>query len=105
MKCTVIFKVVKKMKIFSRYVLIFFSKTFKHRSIGSNEYPQFMFWSKNKKNRYTPANPSFFYIKVGFTGVYFSWTCCPDEFILCPLCCVSHSAICFGLMLTGWLPH
>ena len=26
---------------------------------GSNEYPQFMFWSKNKKNRYTPANPSF----------------------------------------------
>ena len=26
---------------------------------GSNEYPQTMFWSKNKKNRYTPANPSF----------------------------------------------
>ena len=25
---------------------------------GSNEYPQSMFWSKNKKNRYTPANPS-----------------------------------------------
>ena len=25
----------------------------------SNEYPQYMFWSKNKKNRYTPANPSF----------------------------------------------
>ena len=23
---------------------------------GSNEYPQSMFWSKNKKNRYTPAN-------------------------------------------------
>ena len=22
---------------------------------GSNEYPQSMFWSKNKKNRYTPA--------------------------------------------------
>ena len=22
-------------------------------------YPQFMFWSKNKKNRYTPAYPSF----------------------------------------------
>ena len=28
-----------------------------HRG-GSNEYPQSMFWSKNKKNRYTPANPS-----------------------------------------------
>ena len=26
---------------------------------GSNEYPQSMFWSKNKKNMYTPANPSF----------------------------------------------
>ena len=25
----------------------------------SNKYPQSMFWSKNKKNRYTPANPSF----------------------------------------------
>ena len=27
-----------------------------------------MFWSKNEKNRYTPAFPSFFYIKVGFKG-------------------------------------
>ena len=26
---------------------------------GSNEYPQSMFWSKNKKNRFTPAYPSF----------------------------------------------
>ena len=26
---------------------------------GSNEYPQSLFWSKNKKNRYTPAYPSF----------------------------------------------
>ena len=34
---------------------------------GSNEYPQHMFWSKNKKNRYTPAN-LFYYIKVGFRG-------------------------------------
>ena len=25
---------------------------------GSNEYPQPMFWIKNKKIRYTPANPS-----------------------------------------------
>ena len=29
-----------------------------HRG-GSNEYPQCMFWVKNKKIRYTPANPSF----------------------------------------------
>ena len=26
---------------------------------GFNEYPQSMFWSKNKKNRHTPAYPSF----------------------------------------------
>ena len=26
---------------------------------GSNEYQQSVFWSKNKKNRYTPAYPSF----------------------------------------------
>ena len=26
---------------------------------GSKEYPQSLFWSKNKKDRYTPANPSF----------------------------------------------
>ena len=26
---------------------------------GSNEYAQSMFWIKNKKNRLTPANPSF----------------------------------------------
>ena len=28
---------------------------------GSNEYPQSMFWSKNKKNRYTRAYPSLLY--------------------------------------------
>ena len=37
-----------------------------------------MFWSKNKKNRYTPINPNFFYIKVGFEGVHIAWTCFPD---------------------------
>ena len=41
---------------------------------GSNEYPQCMFWIKNKENRYTPAKPSFS-IKVGFKGVYLSRTC------------------------------
>ena len=41
---------------------------------GSNEYPQSMFWSKNKKNRYTPAYPSL----VGFKGVNITRTCFPD---------------------------
>ena len=49
---------------------------------GSNEYPQSMFWSKNKKNRYTPAYPSFANIKVGFKGVYITRTCFHDEKIL-----------------------
>ena len=48
------------------------------RQGGSNEYPQSMFWSKNKKNRYTPAYPQFFCIKVGFKRVYISRTCFPD---------------------------
>ena len=34
---------------------------------GSNEYPQSMFWNKNKKIRYTPASPSFLY-KNGVQG-------------------------------------
>ena len=29
------------------------------RRCVSNEYPQSMFWSKNEKNRFTPAYPSF----------------------------------------------
>ena len=36
-----------------------------------------MFWIKNKKIRYTPANPSFS-IRVGFKGVYISQTCFSD---------------------------
>ena len=37
-----------------------------------------MFWIKNEKIRYTPANPSFFYIKERFTGVYIIRTCFCD---------------------------
>ena len=36
---------------------------------GSNEYPQSMFLSKNKKNNVYPCKPRFYYIKVGFKGV------------------------------------
>ena len=35
---------------------------------GSNEYPQSMFWSKDKKNRYTPAYPNFCIYKIGVQG-------------------------------------
>ena len=35
---------------------------------GSNEYPQPMFLSRNKKNNIYPCKLQFYYIKVGFKG-------------------------------------
>ena len=57
---------------------------------GSNEYPQSMFWSKNKKNRYIPCKPQFYYTKVGFKGVYISWTCYPDWAYNVRSCSINH---------------
>ena len=45
---------------------------------GSNEYPQSMFWSKNKKKYVYPCIPQCCYIKVGFKGVYITRTCFRD---------------------------
>ena len=36
---------------------------------GSNEYPQSMSLSRNKKKNVYPYKPQFYYIKVGFKGV------------------------------------
>ena len=36
---------------------------------GSNEYPQSMFLSRNKKYNIYPCKPQFYYIEVGFKGV------------------------------------
>ena len=36
---------------------------------GSNEYPQSMFLSRNKKNNVYLCKPQFYYVKVGFKGV------------------------------------
>ena len=36
---------------------------------GSNEYPQSMFLSKNKKYNVNHFKPQFYYTKVGFKGV------------------------------------
>ena len=36
---------------------------------GSNEYPQSMFLSRNKKNNIYPCKPQFYYIKIGFQRV------------------------------------
>ena len=63
-----IFKAVK-MKIFDRKILILFLFLLQNihcgytleppRRGGSNEYPQCIFWTKNKKIRFTPAYLSF----------------------------------------------
>ena len=39
------------------------------RQGGSNEYPQSMFLSRNKKNNVYPYKFQFYYIKVGFKGI------------------------------------
>ena len=48
--------------------------------VGTNEYPQSMFWIKNKQTTciFTPLVPKFFYLKVGCKGVYITWQCFPD---------------------------
>ena len=38
---------------------------------GSNEYTQSLFWSKNKKNKYTSAYPSFAIYILGMRGTLF----------------------------------
>ena len=45
---------------------------------GSNEYPQSMFLSRNKKNNVYPCKPQFYCIKVGFKGVKFIQACFRD---------------------------
>ena len=72
-----------KIEKFMRIFFIFFLFLLKNidcgysleppRQGGSNEYPQSMFLSKNKKNRYTPANPSFAIYKSGVQGgIYYT---------------------------------
>ena len=65
---TEIFKVVKNEKFQQKFLdnFLIFAQNIDcgytlepPRRGGSNEYPQSMFWSKNKKNSYTPAYPSF----------------------------------------------
>ena len=60
MQYTEIFKVIKNKKkiIFAQNIECGYTLEPPRRG-GSNEYPQSMFWSKNKKNRYTPPYPTF----------------------------------------------
>ena len=36
---------------------------------GSNEYPQSIVLSRNRKSNVYPCKPQFYYIKVGFKGI------------------------------------
>ena len=45
---------------------------------GSNEYPQSMFLSKNKKENVYPYKPQFYNIKAGFKGVKIIQACFRD---------------------------
>ena len=47
---------------------------------GSNEYPQSMFLSRNKKNNVYPCKPQFYYVKVGFKGVKIIKACFRDVY-------------------------
>ena len=46
---------------------------------GSNEYPQSMFLSRNKKINVYPCKPQFYYIKMGFKGVKIIKKCLRDD--------------------------
>ena len=71
--------ITEKLKIFRQKIQIFFIFLLRNidfgysleppRRGGSNEYPQSMFLSRNKKNNVYPYKPQFYYIKVGFKGV------------------------------------
>ena len=50
------------------------------RQGGSNEYPQYMFLSRNKNDNVYPCKPQFYYIKVGFKGVSIIYACFRDAF-------------------------
>ena len=76
MQYTKIFKIVKNKKKHAIFLIlaqiIYCGYTLEPpRRGGSNEYPQSMFWSKNKKNRYTPAYPNFAVQKWGLRGYTF----------------------------------
>ena len=45
---------------------------------GSNEYPQSMFSSRNKKNNVYPCKPQFYYIKLWFKWVKVTQACFHD---------------------------
>ena len=60
---------------------------------GSNEYPQSMHLSRNKKNNVYPCKPKFYYIKVGFKGVEIIKACFRDGLANCTLIVVCENCL------------
>ena len=79
----------QRLKIFRWKTLIFFHISAQNidcgysleppRRGGSNEYPQSMILSRNKKNNVCPCKPQFYCKIVGVKGVKITKTCFRDE--------------------------
>ena len=60
----------QKKENFQIKILLFSYFCSKHTRVPTtNEYPQSMFLSRNKKNNVYPCKSQFYYMKVGFKGV------------------------------------
>ena len=68
---------------------------------GSNEYPQSMFLSRNKRNNVYFCKPQFYYIKGGFEGVIIIKACFRD--VLKKVCVCVCVCVCVGVGSGGGL--
>ena len=57
---------------------------------SSNEYPQSIVLSRNKKTNVYPCKPQFYYIKVGFKGVKIIYACFHDVQQLLFIISINH---------------
>ena len=60
------------------FFLTFAKNIYRGYTLGSNEHPQSMFWSKNKKIVYS-CKAQFYYIKVGCKGDFITRTSFRDD--------------------------
>ena len=74
---------------------------------GSNEYPQSMFLSRNKKQMYTPVNPSFTTYKWGLRGskLYKYVFVIEGGYSAAVLPCSCVSCFIYGVVFSLFAPH
>ena len=68
-----------KIETFQIKKFLYFTYFWSNHRGGSNEYPQSIFLSRNKKKNVYPCKPQFYYIKVGFKGVKIIRACFRDD--------------------------